>query len=70
MTNSEPTRAAPQANTAPARASADVQPETRLGLTRGQRLLAAVTAAAILASGLNGFVQVMKVLVECWLARP
>ncbi len=70
MTNSNPARSAPQACAAPAQATADVPHGNRLGLTRGQRLLAAATAAAILVSGINGLVQVMRVLVECWLTRP
>ena len=70
MTNPDPARAAPRACTTPARALADARHASRLGLTRGQRLLAAATAAAILVSGLNGLVQVVRVLAECWLARP
>ena len=69
MTNPDPARFAPEACTAPARVSADARHGARLGLTRGQRLLATATAAAILVSGLNGLVQVVRVLVECWLTR-
>ena len=70
MTNLDPARSAPRTCTAPARAPADARHRSRLGLTRGQRLLATATAAAILVSGLNGFVQVVRVLAECWLTRP
>lgn len=38
--------------------------ESRLSLTRGQRLLAGATAAAVLASGVNALVQLAKVLIQ------
>ena len=38
--------------------------ESRLSLTRGQRLLAGTTAAAVLASGVNALVQLAKVLIQ------
>ncbi len=39
----------------------------RLGLTRGERVLAAATAAAIPLSGANALVQMVRVLAQCWL---
>lgn len=70
MTHFDPARSASKTCTAPARASADVQHGSRLDLTRGQRVLATATAAAVIVSGVNGLVQVMRVLIECWLTRP
>ena len=48
--------------------AASAQRGDRLGLTRGQRVLAAATAAAILVSGANALVQMARVLAQCWLA--
>ncbi len=70
MTESNTACAASRGCAAAARAAADAQHGSRLGLTRGQRVLAATTAAAILLSGVNALVQVMRVLVEYCLARP
>ena len=66
----------PHTNTAPTpfgsceaveQPAASVQRGTRPGLTRGQRVLAAATAAAILISGANALVQMVRVLAQCWL---
>ncbi len=70
MTHFDPAPSVSRTCTAPARASADMQHGNRLDLTRGQRVLATATAAAVIVSGINGLVQVMRVLVECWLTRP
>ncbi len=50
------------------RPAVSAQREDRLGLTRGERVLAAATAAAILLSGANALVQMARVLAQCWLA--
>lgn len=70
MTESNTASAVSRSRAAAARAVADAQHGSRLGLTRGQRVLATATAAAILLSGVNALVQVMRVLVEYCLARP
>ena len=70
MTHLDPACSASRTCTAPERVPVDVQHGSRLDLTRGQRVLAAITATAVIVSGVNGLVQVMRVLVECWLTPP
>ncbi len=55
---------------ATARPAADARRADRLGLTRGQRVLAAAATAAILVSGANALVQMARVLAQCWMAPP
>lgn len=66
MTDPDTTPTASKPCAAVARAEGGAASGTHLDLTRVQRVLAAATAAAILLSGLNALVQVMRVVVECW----
>jgi len=68
MTESNTARIASNSCEATARPAADAQRGDRLGLTRGQRVLAVATAAAILVSGANALVQMARVLAQYWLA--
>lgn len=45
-------------------ATVDVGRDSRPGMTAGQRLLAGLVAAAVLASGLNALLQIAKVVME------
>jgi len=67
MTDTNTACIAPDTCKATERPGAGVQREGRLGLTRGQRVLAVATAAAILVSGANALVQMARVLAQCWL---
>ena len=67
MTNPDTACTASNSCKAAARPAADAQRRDHLGLTRGQQMLAAATAAAILASGVNALVQIARVLAQCWL---
>ena len=67
MTESNTARIASNSCEATARPAADARRGDRLGLTHGQRVLAAATAAAILVSGANALVQMARVLAQCWL---
>ena len=49
--------------------AAEAQRRDHLGLTRGERVLAAATAVAVLLSGANALVQMVRVLAQCWLTR-
>ncbi len=68
MTDTTTARAACNACDATDQPAAHSQRGDRLGLTRGERVLAAATAAAILLSGANALVQMARVLAQCWLA--
>ncbi len=68
MTESNTVCTASDRCAATGRPAADAQHGDRLGLTRGQRVLAVATAAAILVSGANALVQMARVLAQCWLA--
>ena len=50
-------------------AAADMGRDGLPGTTGSQRLLAGLTVTAILVSGLNGLVQVARVVIEGWLQR-
>ncbi len=50
------------------RPAGDAQRGGHLGLTRGQRVLAMATAAAVIVSGVNALVQMARVLAQYWLA--
>ena len=66
MTDTNTARTAPDTCQATGRPGAGAQRGGRLGLTRGQRVLAVATAAAILVSGANALVQMARVLAQCW----
>ncbi len=68
MTDTNTTCTASDSCKATGQPAADAQRGNRLGLTRGQRVLAAATAAAILVSGANALVQMARVFAQCWLA--
>ena len=50
-------------------ATTDVGRDSRPGMTAGQRLLAGLVAAAVLASGLNALLQIAKAVTEGVLQR-
>ncbi len=68
MTDTNTARTASDSCKVTERPAADAQRGDRLGLTRGQRVLAVATAAAILVSGANALVQMARVLAQYWLA--
>jgi len=68
MTDTNTACTAPDSCKATGRPAADARRGDRLGLTRGQRVLAVATAAAILVSGANALVQMARVLAQYWLA--
>ncbi len=68
MTDTNTARTASGRYAPKGRPAAGAQRGGRLGLTRGQRVLAVATAAAILVSGANALVQMARVLAQYWLA--
>jgi len=68
MTDTNTARTASNTCKATGRPAAGAQRGGHLGLTRGQRVLAVATAAAILVSGVNALVQMARVLAQYWLA--
>jgi hypothetical protein len=67
MTDTNTARTASDPCNATERPAAGAQRGGHLGLTRGQRVLAVATAAAILVSGANALVQMARVLAQYWL---